>query len=72
MRRGVVAGLVAAAVVRVGVPRALVDPIWLQVVPVAGPRSPTGWRYGCTEAGSLPPSSEAPSSVGCAGRSAAR
>ena len=33
---GVVAGLAAAAVVRVGVPRRLVDSIWLQVVPVAG------------------------------------
>ena len=33
---GVVAGLAAAIVVRVGVPRRLVDPIWLQVVPVAG------------------------------------
>ncbi len=33
---GVVAGLVAAAVVRVGVPRRLVDEIWVQVVPVAG------------------------------------
>ena len=33
---GVVAGLAAAAVVRVGVPRRLVDEIWVQVVPVAG------------------------------------
>ena len=33
---GVVAGLAAAAVVRVGVPRRLVDSIWIQVVPVAG------------------------------------
>ena len=33
---GVVAGLAAAVVVRLGVPRRLVDPIWLQVVPVAG------------------------------------
>jgi NhaP-type Na+/H+ or K+/H+ antiporter len=33
---GVVAGLAAAAVVRVGVPRRLVDSMWLQVVPVAG------------------------------------
>ena len=33
---GVVAGLAAAAVVRVGVPRGLVDSSWLQVVPVAG------------------------------------
>jgi NhaP-type Na+/H+ or K+/H+ antiporter len=33
---GVVAGLAAAAVVKVGVPRRLVDSIWLQVVPVAG------------------------------------
>ena len=33
---GVLAGLAAAAVVRVGVPRGLVDSSWLQVVPVAG------------------------------------
>jgi NhaP-type Na+/H+ or K+/H+ antiporter len=33
---GVVAGLAAAAVVRVGVPRRLVDSDWLQVAPVAG------------------------------------
>ena len=33
---GVVAGLAAAAVVRVGVRRRLVDSTWLQVVPVAG------------------------------------
>ena len=33
---GVIAGLAAAAVVRVGVPRRLVDEIWVQVVPVAG------------------------------------
>ena len=33
---GVIAGLAAAAVVRVGVPRRLVDQVWLQVVPVAG------------------------------------
>ncbi len=33
---GVIAGLAAAAVVRVGVPRRFVDSIWLQVVPVAG------------------------------------
>ncbi len=33
---GVVAGLTAAVVVRVGVPRRLVDSTWLQVVPVAG------------------------------------
>ena len=33
---GVVAGLAAVAVVRVCVPRRLVDSIWLQVVPVAG------------------------------------
>jgi sodium/hydrogen antiporter len=32
---GVVAGLAAAAVVRLGIPRRLVDPVWLQVVPVA-------------------------------------
>jgi sodium/hydrogen antiporter len=39
---GVVAGLAAAFVVRVGVPRRLVDPIWLQIVPVAG----AGLAYG--------------------------
>ncbi len=33
---GVVAGLAAAVVIRLGVARRLVDPIWLQVVPVAG------------------------------------
>jgi NhaP-type Na+/H+ or K+/H+ antiporter len=33
---GVVAGLAAAVVIRVGVVRRLVDPIWIQVVPVAG------------------------------------
>ena len=33
---GVIAGLAAAAVVRVGVSRRLVDEIWVQVVPVAG------------------------------------
>jgi NhaP-type Na+/H+ or K+/H+ antiporter len=33
---GVAAGFAAALVVRVGVARRLVDPIWLQVVPVAG------------------------------------
>jgi NhaP-type Na+/H+ or K+/H+ antiporter len=33
---GVLAGLAAAVVIRVGVPRRLVDSIWLQVVPVAG------------------------------------
>ena len=33
---GVIAGLAAAAVVRVGVTRRLVDEIWVQVVPVAG------------------------------------
>ena len=46
---GVVAGLAAAAVVRVGVPRGLVDPIWLQVVPVAGAAFAYGlavWMHG--------------------------
>jgi NhaP-type Na+/H+ or K+/H+ antiporter len=33
---GVVAGIAAALVIRVGVARGLVDPIWIQVVPVAG------------------------------------
>jgi NhaP-type Na+/H+ or K+/H+ antiporter len=33
---GVLAGVAAAVVVRLGVARQLVDPIWLQVVPVAG------------------------------------
>ena len=35
-RRAWLAGLAAAAVVRLGVLRRLVDPIWLQFVPVAG------------------------------------
>src|SRR3954463_8464816 len=39
---GVVAGLAAAAVIRVGVARRLVAAIWLQVVPVAG----AGLAYG--------------------------
>ena len=46
---GVVAGLAAAFVVRVGVPRRLVDPIWLQVVPVAGAALAYGlavWMHG--------------------------
>ena len=33
---GVIAGLAAAAVVRVGFPRRFVEPVWLQVVPIAG------------------------------------
>ena len=33
---GAIAGLAAAVVIRVGVPRRLVDSIWLHVVPVAG------------------------------------
>lgn len=33
---GVAAGLVAAAVVTLGVPRRLVDPLWLEAVPIAG------------------------------------
>ena len=33
---GAVAGFAAAVVIRIGVPRRLLDPIWLQVVPVAG------------------------------------
>ena len=46
---GVVAGLAAAFVVRVGVPRRLVDPIWLQVVPLAGAALAYGlavWMHG--------------------------
>jgi NhaP-type Na+/H+ or K+/H+ antiporter len=46
---GVVAGLAAALVVRLGVPRRLVDPIWLQVVPVAGAALAYGlavWMHG--------------------------
>ena len=39
---GAVAGLAAAVVIRVGVARSLIDPIWLQVVPVAG----AGLAYG--------------------------
>ncbi|HEU5064470.1 MAG TPA: cation:proton antiporter [Gaiellaceae bacterium] len=33
---GVLAGLAAAAVIRLGVARRLIDPTWLQVIPVAG------------------------------------
>jgi NhaP-type Na+/H+ or K+/H+ antiporter len=33
---GVIAGLAAAAVIRFGVPRRLVDSMWLQIVPIAG------------------------------------
>ncbi len=33
---GVIAGLAAAAVIRFGVPRGLVDSMWLQTVPIAG------------------------------------
>ena len=46
---GVVAGLAAAAVLRVGVTRGLVDPIWVQVVPVAGAALAYGlavWMHG--------------------------
>ena len=46
---GVVAGLAAALVIRVGVPRQLVDSIWLQVVPVAGAALAYGlavWMHG--------------------------
>ncbi len=46
---GVVAGLAAALVVRVGVPRRLLDSIWLQVVPVAGAALAYGlavWMHG--------------------------
>ena len=46
---GVVAGLAAAAVIRVGLPRGLVDPIWAQVVPVAGAALAYGlavWMHG--------------------------
>ena len=46
---GVVAGLAAAAVVRVGVPRGLVDAVWVQVVPVAGAALAYGlavWMHG--------------------------
>ncbi len=46
---GVVAGLAAAAVVRVGVSRRLVDPTWLQVVPVAAAALAYGlavWMHG--------------------------
>ena len=67
-----IAGLAAAAVVRVGVPRRLVDSIWLQTVPVAGPRSPTGWPCGWAAAGSSPPSSAVRSSAGCGARWGAR
>jgi NhaP-type Na+/H+ or K+/H+ antiporter len=46
---GVAAGLAAAAVIRVGLPRGLVDPIWAQVVPVAGAALAYGlavWMHG--------------------------
>ena len=46
---GVIAGLAAGAVVRWGVPRRLVDEIWLQVVPVAGAALAYGlavWMHG--------------------------
>ncbi len=46
---GVIAGLAAAAVVRLGVPRRLVDEVWLQVVPVAGAALAYGlavWMHG--------------------------
>lgn len=46
---GVLAGLAAAVVIRVGVPRRLVDSIWLQVVPVAGAALAYGlavWMHG--------------------------
>jgi NhaP-type Na+/H+ or K+/H+ antiporter len=46
---GVVAGLAAAFVVRLGVPRGLVDRVWLQVVPVAGAALAYGlavWMHG--------------------------
>ena len=46
---GVIAGVAAAVVVRVGVPRRLVDEIWLQVVPVAGAALAYGlavWMHG--------------------------
>ena len=49
MRRGAIAGLAAAAVVRLGVPRRLVDEVWLQVVPVAGAALAYGlavWMHG--------------------------
>jgi NhaP-type Na+/H+ or K+/H+ antiporter len=46
---GIVAGLAAAFVVRLGVPRGLVDRVWLQVVPVAGAALAYGlavWMHG--------------------------
>ena len=46
---GVLAGLAAAAVLRVGLPRGLVDPIWVQAVPVAGAALAYGlavWMHG--------------------------
>ena len=61
---GILAGLAAAVVVRVGVARRLVDPSWLQVVPVAGAGLAYGlavWRAG---AASSPRSSAVPSSAG--------
>ena len=46
---GIVAGLLAAVVLRVGIPRGLVDPIWVQVVPVAAAALAYGlavWMHG--------------------------
>jgi NhaP-type Na+/H+ or K+/H+ antiporter len=46
---GVVGGLAAVAVVRVGVSRRLVDPLWVQVIPVAGAALAYGvaaWMHG--------------------------
>ena len=46
---GVLAGLAAAAVIRFGLPRGLVDAVWVQVVPVAGAALAYGlavWMHG--------------------------
>ena len=69
---GVIAGLAAAVVIRVGVSRRLIDSIWLQVVPVAGAALAYGLAVWMGGRGSSPPSSEARSSAGSDARSEAR
>ena len=69
---GVVAGLAAAAVLRVGVPRGSSIRSGSRSFLSPGPRSPTGWPCGCTAAGSSPPSSAARYSAGSATKPGAR
>ena len=68
---GVVAGLAAVAVVRVCVPRRLVDSTGSRSCPSPARCSRMAWRSGWAAAGSSPPSSEAWSSAACVVRSAA-